>query len=144
MRDSGGYQGVKCTKSKLIVDYFQKTQLLPHWNSIVQITWCHVSTTQRRTISWLGDVTMARSAIGMTGPHNNLYISFHPHWLYFRTGGRPVGEIPLSASHSEPVFKTMWISSKTGSEFFTASSDGTVSTESTILHHVMSTISLNF
>ena len=69
---------------------------------------------------------MARSAIGMTGPHNNLYISFHPHWLYFRTGGRPVGEIPLSASHSEPVFKTMWISSKTGSEFFTASSDGTV------------------
>ena len=37
-----------------------------------------------------------------------------------------MGEIPLSAAHSEPVFKTMWISSKTGSEFFTASSDGKV------------------
>ena len=37
-----------------------------------------------------------------------------------------MGEIPLSAAHQEPVFKTMWISSKTGSEFFTASSDGTV------------------
>ena len=43
-----------------------------------------------------------------------------------RTGGKPVGEIPLSAAHREPVFKTMWISSKTGSEFFTASSDGKV------------------
>ena len=43
-----------------------------------------------------------------------------------RTGGKPVGEIPLSSAHSEPVFKTMWISSKTGSEFFTASTDGFV------------------
>ena len=49
--------------------------------------------------------------------------------LFVRIGGRPAGEIPLSVAHTEPVFKTMWIQSKTGSEFFTASSDGTVSTE---------------
>ena len=47
--------------------------------------------------------------------------------LFVRIGGRPAGEIPLSVAHTEPVFKTMWIQSKTGSEFFTASSDGTVS-----------------
>ena len=29
-------------------------------------------------------------------------------------------------SHIEPVYKTMWIQSKTLSEFFTASTDGTV------------------
>ena len=52
--------------------------------------------------------------------------------LFVRIGGRPAGEIPLSVAHTEPVFKTMWIQSKTGSEFFTASSDGTVSTMSTI------------
>ena len=52
--------------------------------------------------------------------------------LFVRCGGRPAGEIPLSVAHTEPVFKTMWIQSKTGSEFFTASSDGTVSTMSTI------------
>ena len=43
-----------------------------------------------------------------------------------RRGGKPVAEISLSHSHSEPVFKTIWTSSKTGSEFFTASSDGLV------------------
>jgi len=32
----------------------------------------------------------------------------------------------LNVSHIEPVYKTMWISSKTASEFFTASTDGTV------------------
>ena len=37
------------------------------------------------------------------------------------------GEINLSVSHIEPVYKTMWIQSKTLSEFFTASTDGTVS-----------------
>ena len=47
-------------------------------------------------------------------------------WWDDRTGGKPEGEINLTASHIEPVYKTMWILSKTGSEFFTASSDGTV------------------
>ena len=41
-------------------------------------------------------------------------------------GGKPEGEISLSVSHIEPVYKTMWIQSKTLSEFFTASTDGTV------------------
>ena len=47
-------------------------------------------------------------------------------WLDDRKGGKPEGEISLTAAHLEPVYKTMWILSKTGSEFFTASSDGTV------------------
>ena len=47
-------------------------------------------------------------------------------WWDDRKGGKPEGEINLSVSHIEPVYKTMWISSKTGSEFFTASTDGTV------------------
>ena len=47
-------------------------------------------------------------------------------WWDIRQGGQPQGEISLSSSHIEPVYKTMWILSKTGSEFFTASSDGTV------------------
>ena len=47
-------------------------------------------------------------------------------WWDTRTGGKPDGEISLTESHIEPVYKTMWILSKTGSEFFTGSSDGTV------------------
>ena len=47
-------------------------------------------------------------------------------WWDDRKGGKPEGEISLSVSHIEPVYKTMWISSKTASEFFTASTDGTV------------------
>ena len=38
-----------------------------------------------------------------------------------------MGEVSLTTAHTEPVFKTMWVSSKTGAEFFTASSDGRVS-----------------
>ena len=47
-------------------------------------------------------------------------------WWDDRKGGKPEGEISLSVSHIEPVYKTMWIQSKTLSEFFTASTDGTV------------------
>lgn len=47
-------------------------------------------------------------------------------WWDDRKGGKPEGEINLSVSHIEPVYKTMWIQSKTLSEFFTASTDGTV------------------
>ena len=49
-----------------------------------------------------------------------------------RLGGKPVGEVSLTTAHTEPVFKTMWVSSKTGAEFFTASSDGRVSR---VQHH---------
>ena len=48
-------------------------------------------------------------------------------WWDDRKGGKPEGEISLAVSHIEPVYKTMWIQSKTLSEFFTASTDGTVS-----------------
>ena len=47
-------------------------------------------------------------------------------WWDDRKGGKPEGEINLAVSHIEPVYKTMWISSKTATEFFTASTDGTV------------------
>ena len=49
-------------------------------------------------------------------------------WWDDRSGGKPQGEITPTLSHVEPVYKTMWILSKTGSEFFTSSSDGTVNT----------------
>ena len=47
-------------------------------------------------------------------------------WWDDRNGAKPEGEINLAVSHTDPVYKTMWISSKTVSEFFTASTDGTV------------------
>merc|ERR1719220_2549752 len=47
-------------------------------------------------------------------------------WWDTRKGGAPEAVISLQCSHIEPVYKTMWISSKTNSEFFTASTDGTV------------------
>ena len=34
----------------------------------------------------------------------------------------------MAVGHSEPVYKTLWIASKTCSEFFTASTDGMVDT----------------
>ena len=66
---------------------------------------------------------MVRWSTGMKGQifSNNTSNNFH-----CRRDGKPVGEISLSHGHAEPVFKTIWTSSKTGSEFFTASSDGTV------------------
>ncbi|XP_023346915.1 dynein intermediate chain 3, ciliary [Eurytemora carolleeae] len=47
-------------------------------------------------------------------------------WWDGRKGGKPEGEISLDNSHTEPVYKTKWVSSKTGTEFFTASTDGMV------------------
>ena len=35
--------------------------------------------------------------------------------------------IGLDHSHLDPVYKTIWMNAKTGMEFFTGSTDGTVS-----------------
>ena len=35
--------------------------------------------------------------------------------------------IGLDHSHLDPVYKTIWMNAKTGTEFFTGSTDGTVS-----------------
>ena len=56
-------------------------------------------------------------------------------WWDDRNGGKPEGEINLSVSHSDPVDpvdpvdQDNVVSSKTISEFFTASTDGTVGWE---------------
>ena len=55
---------------------------------------------------------------------------FHSTMFSFNTIFVLEGEINLSVSHIEPVYKTMWIQSKTLSEFFTVSTDGTVSSYS--------------
>ena len=39
--------------------------------------------------------------------------------------------IGLDHSHLDPVYKTIWMNAKTGMEFFTGSTDGTVSTKQT-------------
>ncbi|XP_029636674.1 dynein intermediate chain 3, ciliary-like isoform X1 [Octopus sinensis] len=43
-----------------------------------------------------------------------------------RKGPTPVEMTPVPMSHREPVHKAIWIQSKTGNEFFSASSDGKI------------------
>ncbi len=43
-----------------------------------------------------------------------------------RKGGQPEATIGLDQSHVDPVYKTIWVNAKSGAEFFTASTDGTV------------------
>ena len=47
-------------------------------------------------------------------------------WWDTRRNGDPEGVIPLDQSHIDPVYKSIWINAKSGAEFFTASTDGTV------------------
>ena len=47
-------------------------------------------------------------------------------WWDVRAGERPQGAIGFSASHTEPIYKTIWTASKTGSELMTGASDGLV------------------
>ena len=47
-------------------------------------------------------------------------------WWDVRAGQEPQGAIPFGASHSEPVYKTIWTASKTGSELMTGGADGVV------------------
>lgn len=43
-----------------------------------------------------------------------------------RKGSQPVEMSPIEHSHRDPAYKAMWIQSKTGTECFSASSDGQV------------------
>lgn len=43
-----------------------------------------------------------------------------------RKGSEPVEMSPLEPSHRDPVHKVLWMNSKSGTEFFSASSDGQV------------------
>ena len=43
-----------------------------------------------------------------------------------RVGGRPQAVSPFPVSHRGPTCSLIWVASKTGAEFFTASLDGTV------------------
>jgi dynein intermediate chain 2 len=47
-------------------------------------------------------------------------------WWDSRKGGNPEGISPLEHSHIDPVYKTIWLNAKTGTEFFTGSTDGMV------------------
>jgi hypothetical protein len=50
-------------------------------------------------------------------------LSFSAYWDT-RKGPQPVDTTPIE--HRDPAYKTIWLSSKTGTEFFSASSDGQV------------------
>lgn len=43
-----------------------------------------------------------------------------------RKGSQPVEMTPVEHSHRDPAYKTVWLQSKTGTECFSASSDGQV------------------
>ena len=48
-------------------------------------------------------------------------------WWDARKGGQPDGMIPMDQCHIDPVYKTIWLNAKAGTEFFTGSTDGMVS-----------------
>ena len=37
--------------------------------------------------------------------------------------------VPMDQCHIDPVYKTIWLNAKQGNEFFTGSTDGTVSSK---------------
>ena len=43
-----------------------------------------------------------------------------------RKGSQPIEMTPVEKSHRDPAYKTIWIQSKTGTECFSASTDGQV------------------
>lgn len=43
-----------------------------------------------------------------------------------RKGSDPIETSPMEVSHRDPVHNVLWINSKSGTEFFSASSDGQV------------------
>ncbi|XP_037073881.1 dynein intermediate chain 3, ciliary-like [Pollicipes pollicipes] len=47
-------------------------------------------------------------------------------WFDRRRGPQPVEMSTLEASHRDPVYSTVWVNSKSGTELFTASTDGMV------------------
>lgn len=53
-----------------------------------------------------------------------------PAYYDTRKGSHPVDMSPIEHSHRDPVYKTLWMQSKTGTECFSTSTDGQVS-----VHH---------
>ena len=47
-------------------------------------------------------------------------------WWDVRSGQSPMGSVQFENSHSEPVYKTIWTASKSGTELMTGASDGLV------------------
>ena len=43
-----------------------------------------------------------------------------------RAGPAPVSVVGVAACHTQPVYSTVWVASKTGSELMTSSADGTI------------------
>ena len=46
-----------------------------------------------------------------------------------RKGAQPVEMTPIEHSHRDPAYKVIWLSSKTGTECFSASTDGQVKSQ---------------
>ena len=55
-----------------------------------------------------------------------LLLFFQICWWDSREGGQPAGMIPMDQCHIDPVYKTIWLNAKAGTEFFTGSTDGMV------------------
>ena len=47
-------------------------------------------------------------------------------WWDVGSGQSPMGSVQFENSHSEPVYKTIWTASKSGTELMTGASDGLV------------------
>ena len=43
--------------------------------------------------------------------------------------------VPMDQCHIDPVYKTIWLNAKQGNEFFTGSTDGTVSSK--VIHKII-------
>ena len=43
-----------------------------------------------------------------------------------RAGPAPVSVVGVAACHTQPVYSTVWVASKTGSQLMTSSADGTI------------------
>lgn len=58
--------------------------------------------------------------------YNNTLSRPSPAYWDTRKGSQPVEMSPIEHSHRDPAYKALWIQSKTGTECFSASSDGQV------------------
>lgn len=55
-----------------------------------------------------------------------IFILFFEGIFDTRKGSQPVEISLIEKSHRDPAYRTLWVQSKTGSEFFSASTDGQV------------------
>lgn len=56
-------------------------------------------------------------------------IGFSAGYWDTRKGSQPVEMSAIEHSHRDPVYKVIWLQSKTGTDFFSASTDGQVSAQ---------------